>query len=97
MRSMAIKSYLDNIMRGEMIRNFQEGRSETSVARLWNRQNSSCAWKALQTIGAAVRNVHDDRPTKRMPTYVRYIVLQSRRDHYLSVDNIAQQMNTTME
>ncbi|GFU11330.1 uncharacterized protein TNCV_107781 [Trichonephila clavipes] len=56
---MARRNHLDDFTRGRMIGKLEEGRTVTSVAAEFgiNKSVVSCAWKAFQTPGTAVRRL----------------------------------------
>ncbi|GFX14899.1 transposable element Tcb2 transposase [Trichonephila clavipes] len=93
---MARRYPLDDFTRGRMIGKLEEGRTVTSVAAEFgiNKSVVSRAWKAFQTIGAAVRKVGGGRPMTTTAGDDRYIILQAKRGRWQSASVIAQQLST---
>ncbi|GFT26692.1 transposable element Tcb2 transposase [Trichonephila clavipes] len=59
-----------------------------------NKSVDSCAWKAFQTTGTAVRKVGGGRPRTTTIGVDRYIILQAKRGRRQSASVIAQQLPT---
>ncbi|GFU55242.1 transposable element Tcb2 transposase [Trichonephila clavipes] len=93
---MARRNHLDDFTRGRMIGKLEEGRTVTSVAAEFgiNKSVVSCAWKAFQTTGRAVRKVGGGRPRTTTAGDDRYIILQAKRGRRQSASVIAQQLST---
>ncbi|GFW87017.1 transposable element Tcb2 transposase [Trichonephila clavipes] len=93
---MARRNHLDDFTRGRMIGKLEEGRTVTSVAAEFgiNKSVVSCAWKAFQTTGTAVRKVGGGRPRTTTEGDDRYIILQVKRGRRQSASIIAQQLST---
>ncbi|GFU04117.1 uncharacterized protein TNCV_862731 [Trichonephila clavipes] len=91
---MAKRNLLDDFKRGRMIGNLVEGRSLTIVAEEFgiNKSVIPRTWKAVQTIGTAVRKVGGDRHRKTTAVDDLYIAQQTKRARYQSVRAIAQQV-----
>ncbi|GFW78451.1 uncharacterized protein TNCV_1379971 [Trichonephila clavipes] len=81
-----------------MIGKLEEGRTVTSVAAEFgiNKSVISCAWKAFQTTGTAVRKVGGGRQRTTTAGNDRYIILQAKRGRRQSASVIAQQLSTAM-
>ncbi|GFW66030.1 transposable element Tcb2 transposase [Trichonephila clavipes] len=93
---MARRNHLDDFTRERMIGKLEEGRTVTSVAAEFgiNKLVISCAWKAFQTTGTAVRKVRGGRPRTTTAGDDRYIILQAKRGRWQSASVIAQQLST---
>ncbi|GFV84214.1 transposable element Tcb2 transposase [Trichonephila clavipes] len=93
---MARRNHLDDFTLGRMIGKPEEGRAITSVAAEFGIKKSvvSCAWKAFQTTGTAVRKVGGGRPRTTTAGDDRYIILQAKRGQRQSASVIAQQFST---
>ncbi|GFU34600.1 transposable element Tcb2 transposase [Trichonephila clavipes] len=86
----------DYFTRGRMIGKLEEGRIVTSVAAEFgiNKSVVSCAWKAFQTTGTAVRKVGGGRPRTTTAGDDRYIIQQAKSGRRQSASAIAQQLST---
>ncbi|GFU01001.1 uncharacterized protein TNCV_1816241 [Trichonephila clavipes] len=75
------RSHLDDLTRGRMIKNLEEGCSLTSVVDEFgiNKNVTSRAWKAFRTTGTAVKKVDGGCLRKVIAVGDRYIVLQVKR------------------
>ncbi|GFX76226.1 transposable element Tcb2 transposase [Trichonephila clavipes] len=93
---MARRNPLDDFKRGRSIGKLEKVRTVTSVAAEFgiNKSVVSCAWKAFQTTGTAVRKVGGGRPRTTTAGNDRYIILQAKRVRRLSASVIAQQLST---
>ncbi|GFT22139.1 transposable element Tcb2 transposase [Trichonephila clavipes] len=93
---MARRNHLNDFTRGRMIGKLEEGRIVTIVAAELgiNKRVVSCAWKAFQTTGTAVRKVGGGRPWTTTAGDDRYIILQAKRARRQSASVIAQQLST---
>ncbi|GFV06982.1 uncharacterized protein TNCV_2085501 [Trichonephila clavipes] len=93
---MARRNHLDDFTHGRMIGKLEEGRTVTSVAAEFgiNKSVISCAWKAFQTTGTAVRKVCGGRRRTTTAGDDRYIILQEKRGRRQSASVIAQQLST---
>ncbi|GFU72607.1 uncharacterized protein TNCV_4838351 [Trichonephila clavipes] len=78
---MARRNHLDDFTRGRMIGKLEEGHTVTSVDPEFgiNKSVVSCAWKAFQTLGTAVRKVGGGRLRTTTTEDDRYIILQAKR------------------
>ncbi|GFX76024.1 transposable element Tcb2 transposase [Trichonephila clavipes] len=79
-----------------MIGKLEERRTVTSVAAEFgiNQSVVSCAWKAFQPTGTAVRKVGGDRLRTTTAGDDRYIILPAKRGRRQSASVIAQQLST---
>ncbi|GFW19948.1 transposable element Tcb2 transposase [Trichonephila clavipes] len=93
---MARRNHLDDFTRGRMIGKLEKGRTVTSVAAEFgiNKSVVSCAWKAFQTTGTAVRKVGGGPPRTTTAGDDRYIILQVKRGRRQSASVIAHQLST---
>ncbi|GFV72872.1 uncharacterized protein TNCV_1325831 [Trichonephila clavipes] len=78
---MARINHLDDFTRGRMIGKLEEGSTVTNVAAEFgiNKSVGSCAWKAFQTTGTAVRKAGGGRPRTTTAGDDRYIILHVKR------------------
>ncbi|GFU84308.1 uncharacterized protein TNCV_1252011 [Trichonephila clavipes] len=93
---MARRNHLDDFTSGRRIGKLEEGCTVTSVAAEFGINTSvvSRAWKALQTIGTAVRKVGAGRQRTTTAGDDRYIILQAKRGRRQSASVNAQQFST---
>ncbi|GFU97930.1 transposable element Tcb2 transposase [Trichonephila clavipes] len=96
---MARRNDLGDFTRGRMIGKLEVGRTVTSAAAEFeiNKSVVSCARKAFQTTGTAVRKVGGGRPRTTTAGDDRYIILQAKRGGRQSTGIIAQQLSTATE
>ncbi|GFU63446.1 transposable element Tcb2 transposase [Trichonephila clavipes] len=89
---MARRNHLDNFTRGRMIGKLEEERTVTGVAAEFgiNKSVVSCAWKAFQTTGTAVRKVSGGHASTTTAGDDRYIILQAKRGRRQSASVNAQ-------
>ncbi|GFW01313.1 transposable element Tcb2 transposase [Trichonephila clavipes] len=89
---MARRNHLDDFTRGRIIGKLEEGRTVTSVAAKFgiNKSVVSCALKAFQTTGTAVRKIGGGRPRTTNAGDDRCIILKAKRGRQQSASAIAQ-------
>ncbi|GFW91885.1 transposable element Tcb2 transposase [Trichonephila clavipes] len=93
---MARRNPLDDFTRGRMIGKLEEGRTVTNAAAEFgiNKSVVSRAWKAFQTLGAAIRKLSGGRPRTTTAGDDRSTILQVKTGRRQSASVIAQQLST---
>ncbi|GFX72723.1 transposable element Tcb2 transposase [Trichonephila clavipes] len=82
----SVRRHLDAFTRDGIIGKLEEGRSVISVAAEFGIAHSivSRLWRQFQTTGIAIRGFSSGRPRGTTPADDRYIILQARRNRWLT-------------